>query len=72
MQQTPDRNQYRVYCREPAVSRLYASLGLGYNAPNTVDDADFAQDPRHKRPVGHARLNPADAGEHQPLQCHLL
>lgn len=51
-----------MQCREPAVSRLYASLGLGYDAPNTVDDADFARDPRHRRPVGHARLNPAHAG----------
>ena len=50
-------------CREPAVGRLYASLGLGYDAPNTVDDDAFAQDPRHRRPVGHERLHPPTAGQ---------
>ena len=31
-------------CSEPALGRLYADLGLGYDAPNTVDmdDGNFA------------------------------
>lgn len=49
--------------REPAVSRLYASLGLGYEAPNSVDDDEFAEGGRDKRPIGHARLKPSGAGE---------
>lgn len=40
------------------MSRLYASLGLGYDAPNSVEDDEFADNSRQGRPVGHARLQP--------------
>lgn len=58
-----------LLCSEPAVSRLYASLGLGYDAPNTVDDDDFANGAREGRPLGHARLQPASAGRN-PHDAH--
>ena len=45
------------------MSRLYASLGLGYEAPNSVDDDEFAQDGRDRGPIGHARLRPPSAGK---------
>ncbi|KAL0029936.1 hypothetical protein WJX77_008325 [Trebouxia sp. C0004] len=44
---------------ENAVSRLYANLGLGYDAPNSVDDAEFADNPRRDKPVGYDRLQPS-------------
>lgn len=43
------------------MSRLYATLGLGYDAPNSIDDSEFANDPRQGRPVGHARLQSSAA-----------
>ncbi|KAL0053305.1 hypothetical protein WJX82_004023 [Trebouxia sp. C0006] len=55
---------------ETAVSRLYANLGLGYDAPNSVDDAEFADNPRQGRPVGHARLQPSAHAAGDNLRQH--
>ena len=59
-----------MYCSETAVSRLYANLGLGYDAPNSVDDAEFADNPRQGRPVGHARLQPSAHAAGDNLRQH--